>query len=66
MGSLLGKIYSGLLHEVQLHKLAQMTQWPINICLSLKPWVPVSSKVLQSTISAKVIQVAGCGRLHCK
>ena len=32
--------------------------------LSLKPWVPVSSKVLQSTIAAEVTQVAGFGHLN--
>ena len=62
MGSLLGKIYSGLLHEVQLWVAiaeigmdAIMSRWPI---IFLKPWVSVSSKVLQSTIAAEVTRVA--------
>ena len=71
MDSLLGKIYSWLLHEgVQLWVVIAEIGMDMQMAykhLSLKPWIAkYFSLKLQSKIAVKVTQVAECGRLYCK
>ena len=58
MGSLLGKIYPGLLYmwvAVAEIGMNTMSRWPI----SLKPWVA-------KYFADEITRVAGCRQLYCK
>ena len=68
-----GKFILGCCMKFDCESLLQKLAWT-QLCpdglylkrLCLKPWVPVSSKMLQSTIAAEITRVAGCRRLYCK